>query len=82
MPDDKEILIRQTVLMEKMGEQMEQMMEDVKEIKNNFNGHIIKTESRLAVMEEKIGRMEKIIYGSIAAIGGLIIAIIKLWLTK
>lgn len=76
--DDKEILIRQTVLMETMSKQMTAMGEDIKEVKKNSNGHATKT----AVLEEKVSRLEKIVYGALGVIFAETVSIIILWLQK
>lgn len=76
--DDKEILIRQTVLMETMSKQMTAMGEDIKEVKENSNGHATKT----AVLEEKVSRLEKIVYGALGVIFAETVSIIILWLQK
>jgi hypothetical protein len=76
--EDKEILIRQTVLMETMSKQITAMGEDIKEMKENSNGHSTKT----AVLEEKVTRLEKIVYGALGVIIAQIISIVILWLQK
>lgn len=77
--EDKEILIRQSVLLEKIGEKVNMIEASVNAMKD---GHIMKTESRCAVMEEKIGRMEKIIYTLGALLAGTIISSVTLWIQK
>lgn len=76
--DDKEILIRQTVLMETMSKQITVMGDDLKDLKENSNGHTTRT----AVLEEKVSRLEKIVYGAIAVIAAQFVSIIILWLQK
>lgn len=77
--DDREILIRQTVLLEEIGKKVTAVETKV----NGMNdGHVMKTESRLAVLEEKNTRLEKIVYGSIAVILGQALSLIILWLKK
>lgn len=77
--DDKEILIRQSVLLEKIGEK-------VNAIENKVNlmndGHVMKTESRLAVSEEKTAKLEKIVYGALGIIFIEMLSIVVLWLKK
>lgn len=76
--EDKEILIRQTVLMETMSKQITVMGDDLKDLKENSNGHTTRT----AVLEEKVSRLEKIVYGAIAVIAAQFVSIIILWLQK
>ena len=77
--DDREILIRQTVLLEEIGKKVTAVETKV----NSMNdGHVMKTESRLAVLEEKNDRLEKVVYGSIAIITVQLISLIFLWLRK
>lgn len=76
--EDKEILIRQTVLIETISKQITMMGEDIKEVKEHGNGHATKT----AVLEEKVTRLEKIVYGALGVIIAQIISIVVLWLQK
>lgn len=75
--DDKEILIRQTVLMEEMGKRIIDIEGKVDRINET---HLGKTESRLAVSEEKVNRLEKLVYGAVAVIIVNLISIIFLWM--
>lgn len=77
--EDKELLIRQIVLIEEMGKKVNAIEGAVTMMKD---GHVVQTQSRLAVSEEKISRLEKIIYGSIATIIVQGFAILILWLQK
>lgn len=77
--EDRELTIRQTVI-------LEQIVKKVDEIERKVNGlndvYVMKTESRLAVLEEKNGRLEKIVYGFIALVLTQGISLIILWLKK
>ena len=75
---DKEILIRQSILMEEMGKRLITMEEKVTKIHETQIGV---TTTELAVQKEKIGRLEKIVYGLIGIIAAEIISIIFLWIT-
>lgn len=63
--DDREILIRQTVLIEEISKKISVIENNVNAMKD---GHIRETESRMAVQEEKMTRLEKIVYGAVALI--------------
>ena len=77
--DDKELLIRLTVLVEQMGQKVAGIENKV----NTLNDiHLMKTESRLAVGEEKVSRLEKIVYGSIGLILAEGVTILFLWLKR
>jgi cell division protein FtsL len=75
--DDKEILIRQSILMEEMGKRVIDMEGKVNKI---YDIQIGITASELAVHKEKIGRLEKIVYGLITIIAVQVISIILLWI--
>jgi len=75
--DDKEILIRQTVLMEETVKRVITIEGKVDSISQT---QLSKTETRLAVSEEKVSRLEKIIYGALAAIMIELISILFLWM--
>ena len=75
--EDKEIIIRQTVLMEEMGKRIINIEVKVDKINETQLG---KTEARLAVSEEKVNRLERIVYGAVAFIIIELISIIMLWI--
>jgi len=79
MADDKEILIRQTILMEEMGKRVVDMEIKVGKI---YETQIGTTASELAVNKEKIGRLEKIVYGAIAFIIVNLVSLVVLWIQQ
>lgn len=79
MADDKEILIRQTILMEEMGKRVVDMEIKVGKI---YETQIGTTASELAVNKEKISRLEKIVYGAIAFIIINLVSLAVLWIQQ
>jgi cell division protein FtsL len=79
MADDKEILIRQTILMEEMGKRVVDMEAKVNKI---YDTQIGVTASELAVNKEKISRLEKIVYGAIAFIIVNLVSLVVLWIQQ
>lgn len=79
MADDKEILIRQTILMEEMGKRVVDMEIKVGKI---YETQIGTTASELAVNKEKISRLEKIVYGAIAFIIVNLVSLVILWIQQ
>ena len=77
--DDKELLIRQTVLLEEIGKKVTAIEGKV----NSLNdGEVRDLGTQQAVTKEKVARLENIIYGSIAVIFVQAVALIVLWLQK
>lgn len=75
--EDKELLIRQSVLLEAVVKKV-----DTIEVKiDNINDEQIRTlDKGQGILAEKVGRLEKIIYGAVAIIFAQTIALIFLWL--
>jgi hypothetical protein len=77
--DDREILIRQSVILEEIAKRVATVETSVNIMKDS---HVVDMKTKLAVQEERLGRLEKIIYGFGTVIVGLIATTIKLWLQK
>lgn len=75
--EDKELLIRQTVLLEQIGNKVTAIETKVNAMND---GEVRALGTQQAVTKEKVGRLENIIYGSIAVIFVQIIGLIFLWI--
>lgn len=77
--EDKELLIRQTVLLEEIGKKIAAIEGKV----NSMNdGTVRELGTAQAVTKEKVSRLESIIYGSIFVIFVQAVAIVIIWLQK
>lgn len=77
--DDKELIIRQTVILEEISKKVAAIEGKV----NNMNdGAVRDLGTQQAVTKEKVSRLENIIYGAIAVIFAQAVGIILLWIQK
>ena len=77
--EDKELLIRQTVLLEEIGKKVTLIEGKV----NTMNdGAVRDLGTQQAVTKEKVSRLESIIYGAIGVIFIQAVALIVLWIQK
>lgn len=77
--EDKELLIRQTVLLEEIGKKVGVIEGKV----NSMNdGAVRELGTQQAVTKEKVSRLENIIYGAIAVIFAQVVGLIILWIQK
>lgn len=76
---DKEILIRVPLVLEQVLNELKEVKGQVETLTKQTNGHMLTTESRLAVAEDKLSRLEKLFYGAIVAIIGELISIVVQW---
>lgn len=77
--EQNEQLIRVGIILEELGKKVADMSNRIEEITNN---HVMKTDSRLAVSEEKVKRLESIVYGTMAFCFAQLIAIIIMLVKK
>lgn len=77
--EDKELLIRQSVLLEAVVKKVDSI-----EIKiDNMNDEQIRSlDKGQGILEEKVNRMEKMLYGAAAIIFAQLIATLFLWITR
>lgn len=73
------MLIRQSVLLEQIVKKIDELEGTVRVLRDT---QLSKTESRLAVSEEKVNRLEKIVYGSLAVILINLVSMILLWIQQ
>jgi hypothetical protein len=77
--EDKELLIRQTVLLEQIGGKVNAIEAKVNAMND---GEVRELGTQQAVTKEKVSRLENIIYGAITVIFAQAIALIVLWIQK
>ena len=77
--DDKELLIRQSVLLEAVIKKVDVVESKIDSIND---GQIREMDKSVGILKEKVDRMEKIIYGAAAAIFVELIALIALWIKR
>lgn len=77
--EDKELLIRQTVLLEEIGKKVSAIEGKVNALND---GEVRELGTEQAVTKEKVRRLESIVYGALAAIFALVASVIKLWLQQ
>lgn len=77
--DDREILIRSTVLMEGFATKLDSIEKKVDRMSED---NVRKLEQEVAIQKEKLTRMEKIVYGTVAAIIANLIGIVFIWITR
>lgn len=77
--DDKELLIRQSVLLEAVIKKVDNIETKIDSINDD---QIRQLDKAQGIMAEKVGRLEKIIYGAIAVIFAQSIAMIVLWIQR
>jgi len=77
--DDKELLIRQSVLLEAVIKKVDVVESKIDSIND---GQIREMDKSVGILKEKVDRMEKIIYGAAAAIFVELIALIALWIQR
>lgn len=75
--EDKELLIRQSVLLEAVIKKVDTIETKIDDINDD---QIRQLDKSLGIIQEKVGRLEKIIYGSIAVIFAQTIALILIWI--
>ena len=77
--DERELVIRQTVLLEEIGKKVTAIEGKV----NLMNdGAVSDLKTQQAVTKEKVSRLESIIYGAIVVIFAQVIGLIFLWIQK
>lgn len=77
--EDKELLIRQTVLLEQIGSKVNAIEAKVNAMND---GEVRELGTQQAVTKEKVSRLENIIYGAITVIFAQAVALIVLWIQK
>lgn len=77
--EDKELLIRQSVLLEAVIKKVDVIETKIDDINDD---QIRQLDKSLGIIQEKVGRLEKIIYGAIAVIFSQTVALVILWLQK
>lgn len=77
--EDKELLIRQSVLLEAVIKKVDIIETKIDDINDD---QIRQLDKSLGIIQEKVGRLEKIIYGAIAVIFSQTVALVILWLQK
>lgn len=77
--EDKELLIRQSVLLEAVVKKVDSI--EVK-IDNMNEDQIRNLDKGQGILQEKVNRMEKMIYGAAAIIFAQLIATLFLWITR
>lgn len=75
--EDKELLIRQSVLLEAVIKKVDAVEG---KIDNMNDDQIRKLDKGQGILDEKVGRLEKMLYGAAAIIFAQTIATIFLWL--
>lgn len=75
--DDKELLLKVSFMVEQQTLEINKISRKVDGIQDK---HITDTNSNIAVLKEKVGRLEKVVYGTVAIIITQLIAIVFLWL--
>lgn len=75
--EDKELLIRQSVLLEAVVKKVDAIETKIDDINDD---QIRQLDKSLGIVQEKVGRLEKVIYGAIAIIFAQTIALIFLWI--
>lgn len=75
--EDKELLIRQSVLLEAVIKKVDIIENKIDDINDD---QIRQLDKSLGIIQEKVGRLEKIIYGAIAVIFAQTIGIILIWI--
>lgn len=75
--EDKELLIRQSVLLEAVIKKVDVIENKIDDINDDQIRHLDKS---LGIVQEKVGRLEKLLYGAIAIIFTQAIAVIFLWI--
>lgn len=77
--DDKELLIRQSVLLEAVIKKVDNIETKIDSINDD---QIRQLDKAQGIMAEKVSRLEKIIYGAIAVIFAQAIGMIVLWIQR
>lgn len=75
--EDKELLIRQSVLLEAVIKKVDTIETKIDDINDD---QIRQLDKSLGIIQEKVGRLEKIIYGAVAVIFAQTVAMIFLWI--
>ena len=75
--EDKELLIRQSVLLEAVIKKVDIIETKIDDINDD---QIRQLDKSLGIVQDKVGRLEKLLYGAIAIIFTQAIAVIFLWL--
>jgi len=75
--EDKELLIRQTVLLEEIGKRMTAIESKLNQLNDE---EVRELGTQQAVTKEKVSRLENIIYGAIGVLFVQIVALIFLWI--
>ena len=77
--EDKELVIRQIVLLEEIGKRVNAIEGKIESMNND---KIQGIDKGLAITQEKVSRMEKIVYGALAVVLANLIGLIFLWMQK
>jgi len=75
--EDKELLIRQSVLLEAVIKKVDTIETKIDDINDD---QIRQLDKSVGILQEKVNRLEKVIYGAIAVIFAQVIATIFLWI--
>jgi len=75
--DDKELLIRQSVLLEAVIKKVDTIESKIDNINDS---QIRELDKGQGILQEKVDRLEKIIYGAVFVIFVQLIAVIFLWI--
>jgi tetrahydromethanopterin S-methyltransferase subunit G len=77
--DDKELLIRQSVLLEAVIKKVDSIETKIDLINDE---QIRSLDKGQGILQEKVGRLENIIYGAVAVIFIQVVALIFLWIQR
>lgn len=77
--EDRELIIRLTEKVESLVNSVKNVGDKVDKIQDD---HIVKTSMDIAVMKEKVSRLENIIYGAITVIFIQIVALLFMFFKK
>ena len=75
--EDKELLIRQSVLLEAVIKKVDCIETKIDDINDD---QIRQLDKSMGILQEKVGRLEKIIYGAIGVLFVQAIGILLLWI--
>lgn len=79
--ENNEQIIRLVVILEKLGEKVVEMSSKIDRLESSLNSHVITNDSRLAVNEEKVKKLEGVVKQLNVLTGGIIIDVVSAILT-